>query len=154
MRLKVCVLLASVVASTLMLPIATAGAAGGTVCRTDSATVTFSPTLPKSGSSQKVNSTAYDTNGRYRGCNNGVTGGTWTATTKFNNTNCANANDTKHITHQTIHWSPGGTSTLRLVLSGSDTGGTSTGIVTAGRFKGTAVTIHEIWVIPNGADHI
>ena len=155
MRLRVCVLLCSVVAATLMLPIATAGAATGTVCKTEAGSSVFSPTLP--AKPDNVVNTVQHTNGTLSGCNNGVTGGTFTATEKIGNANCATAAAlaSKHITNETITWEPAskGTSTLRLTKVTTQQGGTFRGTVTAGRFKGTQVSFPLVWVKfgPSGA---
>jgi hypothetical protein len=68
------VLLASVVVSTLMVPIATAGAAAGTVCKTETGSSVFSPTLP--AKPDKVVNTVQHTRGTLSSCNDGVTGAT------------------------------------------------------------------------------
>jgi len=147
MRVKVCVLLASVVVSTLMLPLASADAASGTVCKTETGTILFSPTLP--GKADKtVNAVDY-TDGTLGGCNNGVTGGTFISVEKIGNANCGTAAPlaSKRITTAKITWKPAskGTSTLRLSQASTESHGTFHGTVTAGRFMGTQVTISLVW---------
>jgi hypothetical protein len=155
MRVKVCVLLASVVVSTLTLPIATAGAATGTVCKGETGSSVFSPTLPaKTG---RVVDTVQHTKGTLSGCNNGVTGGTLVAGEQIGDANCATAATLagKHITIEKVTWKPAskGTSTLRLTKVTTQQGGTFHGTVTAGRFKGTDVSFPLLWLKfgPSGA---
>jgi hypothetical protein len=149
MKTKACVLLVSAVTFVLMVPISPVGAATGSVCKTESGTITFSPTLPKFGNTKLVNATGY-VKGTLGGCNNGVTGGTFTAISKLGNVNCKNAGR-KAASTEKITWTPAsnGTSTLRLSQVGSENGGVFTGTVTEGRFKGTNVTIHRAWVALN-----
>jgi hypothetical protein len=149
MKVKVCVLLASVLVSTLMLPVATAGAATGTVCKTDTGSETFSPTLPRP---PKSLTTTIHAKGRFGGCNNGVTGGSWSATTKLKNVNCGSISASRGVTNETITWKPGhnesaASSKLRLVTDASSVNqAVLTGSVTSGRFQGTKVTIHWKYV--------
>jgi hypothetical protein len=144
MKVKICALLASSLTFALMLPIAPAGAAAGTVCKTVSVSSTFSPTLPKIGNNERVNSTVY-TKSTLGGCNNGVTGGTWTGRAKLPSANCTTIQNEKPVSSTArITWKPAstGTSTLRLIQSRLPNGNRSlTGTVTAGRFKGTKATI-------------
>jgi hypothetical protein len=147
MKVKVCVLLASVLASTLMLPITTADAATGTVCKTENGTFLFSPTLP-SKPNKTVNTVEYG-KGTLGGCNNGVTGGTVTTVERIDHANCATGapRASKRITTGKITWKPAskGTSTLRLTQVSTEVHGTFHGTVTAGRFKGTQLTIPLVW---------
>jgi hypothetical protein len=62
--------------------------------------------------------------------------------------------DTHGVTKAKITWkSGGGTSTVRFVGQPTETGGTYAGTVTAGRFVGTKVSLHEKWtaLLPQGA---
>jgi hypothetical protein len=148
MRVKVCVLLASVVVSTLMVPIVTAGAAAGTVCKTETGSSVFSPTLP--AKPNQVVNTVQHTSGTLSSCNDGVTGATFTAITKIGDANCATAATLagKHITTEKITWKPAsmGTSTLRLTRVTTQHGGAFHGTVTAGRFTGTEVSYSLVWL--------
>ena len=148
MKTKACVLV-SAMALVLMVPISPAGAPTGTSCKTESGTITFSPTLPKFGNDKLVKATAY-VKGTLGGCSNGVTGGTFTGISKLGNVNCKNAGR-KAASTETITWTPAsrGTSTLRLSQVGTENGGVFTGTVAAGRFKDTTVTIHRAWVALN-----
>ena len=145
---KSCVLLASVVVTSLLLPIGSAHAATGTVCKTEAGTVTWSPTLPAKPN-KSVNTVEY-WKGTLAGCDNGVTGGTFTAVEPIGTANCFTAAPaaSRHITPEKITWKPAskGTSTLRLTQASTETHGTFYGTVTAGRFKGTNVTIPRVWV--------
>ena len=153
MKLKVCVVLACVVVTSMLLPVGSAGAASGTVCKTERGTITFSPTLPKEGSGKTVNSTAY-WKGTFAGCNNGVTGGDYTGTEKLGDVNCITTIGKKGTATEKITWKPAsaGTSTIRFSGAPSATGGTYAGVVTSGRFKGTSVSLHEVWakLLPSG----
>jgi hypothetical protein len=145
MRVKWCVLLAPVVASTLMLPIATAGAATGTVCKTEAGSFTFSPTLPKAGSPNLV-SGATKWKGTLGGCNNGVSGGTFTASGKVSQSNCLVSLTQNGVTTERISWRSAGTSTVRFHGTPTEAGGNYSGTVTAGKFTGTHVTLPLVWV--------
>jgi len=147
MKAKVCVMFASVIVSTLILPLATADAASGTVCKTENGTLVFSPTLPDKPN-KTVNTVAY-WKGTFGGCNNGVTGGTFNMVQKIDNANCAMVAPllSKQVTTGKITWKPtsNGTSTLRLTQATTETHGTLHGTVTAGRFKGTQVKMALVW---------
>ena len=154
MKFKVWVMLACVVTTSMLLPIARAGASGGTVCKTERGTITFSPTLPKEGSGKTLNSTAY-WKGTFGGCNNRVTGGTYTGTEKLGKVNCITTIGKTGTATEKITWKPAsaGTSIIRFSGAPSATGGTYAGVVTTGRFKGTSVSLHEVWakLLPSGA---
>jgi hypothetical protein len=153
MKVKVFVLLASVAASTVIFPIATAGAATGTVCKTETGSFTFSPTLPKEGSPKRVNGAAH-WKGKLGGCSNGVSGGSLTGTGKFHQSNCTVSLHTKGVTTAKITWKSGaGTSTIRFSGTPTSDGAKFAGTVTSGRFKGTHITMPLLWVTlsPQGA---
>ena len=154
MKFKVCAMLACVVTTSMLLPIASAGASAGTVCKTESGTITFSPTLPKETSHQMVKATAY-WKGTFSGCNNGVTGGTFTGSAKLGTVNCITTLGRTGTTNAKVTWKPSsaGISTLRFTGAPTATGGTYAGVVTSGPFKGTSVSLHEVWakLLPAGA---
>ena len=153
MKVKVCVFLASVLVSALMLPVATAGAATGTVCKTASGTFTFSPSVP-AHTTKRISVTTSGT-GTLSGCNNGVTGGTLSSVERVGNVDCVTDLQTKAATIATITWRPAskGKSYLLLHATTTETGGTLFGTVTGGRFKGTKVTVPMAWtaLLPRGA---
>ena len=153
MKVKACVVLACAVVASIMLPIGSASAAAGTVCKTEKGTITFSPTLPKETSHQMVKATAY-WKGTFSGCNNGVTGGTFTGSGKLGTVNCITTLGRTGTTNAKVTWKPSsaGISTLRFTGAPTATGGTYTGVVTSGRFKGASVSLHEVWakLLPPG----
>ncbi|MGO9876637.1 MAG: hypothetical protein ACLPVY_22920 [Acidimicrobiia bacterium] len=135
-------------AAAMMLPVGVmvspAGAATGTTCKTASGTATFTPPLPKIGSTTKVKPTIKVT-GTLGGCTGGgVTGGTISATLKqavAGNCSSLLAGATANIAGtETITWNTKATSTVALKLTGvtkKATETTATGPVSAGLFKGT-----------------
>ncbi len=161
MKIKVSVLLASVLAFALMLPITSAGAATGTVCKTASGTATFSPALPKIGNKTLVTSTITVKNGKLGGCNNGVTGGTLNLTAKLISANCSTlvsppAKAKATVGTEKIAWTPAakGTSTVAVTLGtvkGKPTETTTNGTVSAGTFKGSKSSGTVVYTIPKGA---
>ena len=89
----------------------------------------------------------YPRAGTLGGCNNGVTGGTFTSISRPGKTNCDKAQRSKAATVETITWKPAsmGKSDVRLNGTFNSSHGTWTGTVTGGTFKGTNVTIHRAW---------
>jgi hypothetical protein len=136
------------VAAAMMLPVglmaSPAGAAAGTTCKTASGTATFTPPLPKVGSTTKVKPTIKVT-GTLSGCTGGgVTGATISATLKqaiAGNCSSLVAGATANIAGtETITWNTKATSTVALKLTGvtkKATETTATGPVSAGLFKGS-----------------
>ena len=134
-------------AAATMLPVGVlaspAGAAVKTTCKSASGSATFTPALPKVGSTAKVKPTIKIAGGKLTCTGGGVTGGTLAATIKFANAaNCSSllagaptgAKGTEIIT-----WSNKQTSTVTLTLAavtGKPTQTKATGVVTAGLFKG------------------
>jgi hypothetical protein len=123
---------------------APAGAAAKTTCKSAGGSATFTPALPKVGSTAKVKPTIKIVGGKLAGCTGGgVTGGTLAATIKFANAaNCSsllNGAPTGAKGTETITWSNKQTSTVTLTLAavkGKPTQTKAAGVVTAGLFKG------------------
>jgi len=123
-----------------------AGAASGTTCKTASGTATFTPALPKIGSTKKVTPTVKITGGKFAGCTGGgVTSAALVATIKFtipnNCTTLLKNASTGAKGPETLTWNNHKTSTVTLTLGGPPKGKpatytTATGPVTAGLFKG------------------
>ena len=128
-----------------------ASAAVKASCKSATGSATFSPALPKVGSTAKVKPTIKIVGAKLAGCTGGVTGGTLAATVKFANAaNCSSLlagapTGTKGT--ETITWSNKKTSTITLTLTavkGQPTQTKAAGVVTAGLFKGAkqAVTLN------------
>jgi hypothetical protein len=139
------------VAAAMMLPIGVvtagpAGAAGGTTCKKNVGTATFTPALPPANSSKTVNTTVKST-GKVSGCTGGgVTSGTYTSTYKVTADNCK-----KLLTYTgktttapiTTKWNNGKTSTGTITLhpiKGSPTKANVTGVTKTGLFAGMHLT--------------
>lgn len=143
---------ALLLAAATMLPIgliaSPAGAAVKTSCKSASGSATFTPALPKLNSTSKVKPTIKIVGGKLAGCTGGgVTGGTLGATIKFANAaNCSSllaGAPTGAKGTETITWSNKQTSTVTLTLTavkGQPTQTKTTGVVTAGLFKGAKQT--------------
>jgi hypothetical protein len=135
-------------AAATMLPVGLfagpAGAAVKTSCKTATGSATFTPALPKIGSTTKVKPTINVAGAKLAGCTGGgVTGGTLAATVKFANAaNCSSllaGSPTGTKGTETIIWSNKQTSTISLTLTavkGKPTQTNAIGVVTAGLFKG------------------
>ena len=138
-------------AVAMMLPIGVitaqpAAAAGGTTCKTNHGTATFTPPLPPLSSTKTVNTTV-NFKGTLSGCSGGgVTGATYHGQYKVANDNCK-----KTLTYTTktttspisTSWKPTGTSkgTITLhAIKGSPTKANVTGVTTTGKFKGLHLT--------------
>jgi len=131
-----------------MLPIgliaSPAGAAVKTTCKTASGSATFTPALPKVGSTAKVKSTIKIAGAKVAGCKGGgVTSAKLAATVKFANaSNCDSllaGKPTGAKGTETITWSNNKTSTVSIALAGfagKPTQTKVTGTVTSGQFKG------------------
>ena len=131
-----------------MLPVgilsAPAGAAVKTSCKSATGSASFTPALPKAGSTAKVKPTIKIAGGKLASCTGGgVTSGTLAATIKFANAaNCSSllaGAPTGAKGTETITWSNKKTSTVTLTLAavkGKPTQTKATGVVTAGLFKG------------------
>jgi hypothetical protein len=150
--------------SALMLPAglaaSNAGAAAATpTCKTLGGTATFTPAVPKIGSTTKVKTTVGIKGAKLAGCTGGgVTGGTVTASLKFGlAANCASllAGDaTKTAGKVTIVWNTKATSVVaKATLVGvtkKPTQSTVSGVITTGLFKGKKVSVITNYVIPAG----
>ena len=135
-------------AATTMLPIgliaSPAGAAVKTSCKSATGSATFTPALPKIGSTAKVKPTIKIVGAKLAGCTGGgVTGGTLSSVVKFATAaNCSSllaGSPTGTKGTETITWSNKKTSTITLTLTavkGKPTQTKATGVVTAGLFKG------------------
>ncbi len=136
------VLAVATLLSTALVGVAPAGAAGGTTCKTNVGTATFTPPLPDLKSKATVNSTV-SSSGKLSGCvGGGVTGATYKVSYKVTADNC-----TKLITYTTktttanitTTWSNGKTSTGTITLigiKGSPTKDNVTGVTKTGQFAG------------------
>jgi hypothetical protein len=137
-------------AAAMMLPVgllaSPAGAAGGTTCKTNHGTATFTPPLPPLSSTKTVNTTVAF-KGTLSGCSGGgVTGATYHGQYKVANENCK-----KLLTYTTKpttapiatawsnHKTSGGTISLH-AIKGSPTMSNVTGVTTSGLFKGLHLT--------------
>ena len=120
-----------------------AGAAAGTTCKTSAGEATFSPPLPKIGSTTLVK-TVLTATGTLSGCvGGGVTGGqVRTVSAKSSGSNCSTqvANKTISKATETIVWNTKQTSTIAITLSPvkgkPSTNKAVSGTVTSGLFKG------------------
>jgi hypothetical protein len=123
-----------------------AGAAGGTSCKTSTGTASFKPGLPVSGSTQKVKPTVTVKNAKVTGCKGGgVTSGKYNSTDKFKTaTNCDTLLSGAPAPHPptgtlTTTWNTGAKSTGNVTLqpvTGQPTQTHVTGKVSSGLFKG------------------
>lgn len=151
-------------ASALMLPVGLvashAGAAAATpTCKTLAGTATFTPAVPKIGSTSKVKTTVGIKAAKLGGCaGGGVTGGTVNATLKFGIAgNCASllkGETTKTAGVVTIIWNTKASSTVAKAtlvgVTGHPTQSTVSGPISAGLFKGKKVSVVTNYVIPKG----
>ena len=146
MRKVAGVLLAAAMVLPIALVASPAGAAGGTTCKTTTATATFSPALPILGSKTKVNTTVTST-GTISGCvGGGVTGGSFKTSYKLTGENCSVLlayTGKKTTAPITTTWSNHQTSTGTITLipiKGSPTKNNVTGVTTKGLFVGLHLT--------------
>ena len=124
-------------------------AAATPTCKALAGTATFSPAVPKIGSTTKVKTTVGIKGAKLSGCTGGgVTGGTVNATLKFGlAANCASllkGASTKTAGVVTIIWNTKKTSTAKATLvgiTGKPTPQTVSGTITAGLFKGKTVSV-------------
>jgi len=137
---------ATLLSTALLVGVPPAGAAGGTTCKTNTGTATFTPPLPPLSSKTTVNSTV-SSSGKVSNCvGGGVTSGTYKVSYKVTADNC-----TKLITYTTktttasitTTWSNGKTSvgTITLIpIKGSPTKDNVTGVTKTGLFAGLHLT--------------
>jgi len=141
------VLAVATLLSTALVGVAPAGAAGGTTCKTNTGTATFTPPLPSLKSTATVNSTV-TSSGKLSGCvGGGVTGGTYKVSYKDTTShNCKQllTYTTKTTTASiTTTWSNGKTSVGTITLIGIKTNPTKdnvTGVTKSGLFAGLHLT--------------
>ena len=137
-----------------------AGAAAATpTCKALAGTATFSPAVPKIGSTVKVKTTVGIKGAKLSGCTGGgVTGGTVNATLKFGvAANCASllkGDSTKTTGVVTIIWNTKAISTVAKAtlvgITGKPTQQTVSGPISAGLFVGKKVSVVTSYVIPKG----
>jgi hypothetical protein len=153
------------VTAALMVPVGLgatqqADAAAATpTCKTLAGTATFTPAIPKIGSTVKVKTTVGIKGAKLSGCTGGgVTGGTVNATLKFGlGANCASllkGDSTKTTGTITIIWNTKKTSTVAkgtlVGVTGKPTQQTVSGPISAGLFKGKKVSVLTGYTIPKG----
>jgi hypothetical protein len=152
------------VAAAMMLPVGLvathAGAAAATpTCKTLAGTATFSPAVPKVGSTTKVKTTVGIKAAKLGGCTGGgVTGGTVNATLKFGlAANCSSllkGDSTNTTGTVSIVWNTKATSTVAKAtlvgVTGHPTQSTVSGPISAGLFKGKKVSVVTNYKLPTG----
>jgi len=152
------VLLAALVALPVVLAASSAGAAVGTSCAKASGSATFSPALPKIGSTSKVTTTV-TIKGTLGGCTGGgVTSAALVANIKFTiPSNCSSllaGAATGARGTETLTWNTKQKSAATLVLygvTGKPTETTAFGPVTSGPFAGLEQTGTLAYTLPTGA---
>jgi len=138
---------AALLSTAMLAGVSPAGAAGGTTCKTNTGTATFSPALPPLSSSATVNSTVTST-GKLGGC---VGGGVTSATYKLSYKLTTSHNCKQLLTYTTktttatitTTWSNHTTSvgTITLIgIKGNPTKDNVTGVTKSGQFAGLHTT--------------
>ena len=160
MRKVAGVLLAAAIMVPTGLAVSNAGAAAATpTCKALAGVATFTPAVPKIGSTVKVKTTVGIKGAKLSGCTGGgVTGGTVNASLKFGlAANCASllkGDSTKTAGTVGITWNTKAVSTVgkaTLVgVTGKPTQSTVSGKITAGLFVGKTVSVVTNYVIPTG----
>jgi hypothetical protein len=134
---------ATLLSTAMLVGVPPAGAAGGTTCKTNTGTATFSPALPPVSSSATVNSTV-TSSGKLSNCvGGGVTSATYKVSYKLTTShNCKQllTYTTKTTTATiTTTWSNHKTSTGTITLigiKGNPTKDNVTGVTKSGQFAG------------------
>jgi hypothetical protein len=136
-----------------------AGAVGGTACKTASGAATFVPGLPKFGSATKTKPTVTIKGAKVGGCVGGtVTGATLSATLKFGTaSNCSSllAGKSGNVkgTIKIVWANAKGTSTIGAAkltgVAGKPTTQVVSGLISAGKFKGSSLKATTLYTIPN-----
>jgi hypothetical protein len=158
-RIAGVLLLTAAVALPVGLSASPAGAVGGTACKTASGLATFKPALPPVTSSTKVKPTVTIAGSKVGGCvGGGVTAGTLSSTLKFSiASNCTTllqgksggvSGPLKIVWANAKGTSTVGKATLSLISGRPATEQKVSGLVSAGKFKGSKLTATTVYTIP------